>query len=207
MVSVKLYVWHHTYFIYETLCTIHNVTSTLWVHTFVETTLQPLHSWHHTHYIGIHTWPHKSYTHHLTLYIWNFIHCICAITPRVSIVSHPLSVWHYTLYVWQLFQYAWHHMYTLWHHTHKGMTSHQVYLWHHIQYIWCHPYSFMKTIRLYLASHPLYLTSQPLHLCGHTRSINAFTAIMEVFTLGTRMTSYISCITSNSDFMTSIISI
>ena len=103
--------------------------------------------------------------------------CINCITPTL--------LWHYTLYVWHHIQYAWHHMNTLWHHTHIGMTSHPVYLWHHIQYIWSHPYCFMNTKRLYLAYHPLYLTSQPLHLCGHTCSSNAFTTIMEFFTLGT----------------------
>ena len=40
----QLYVWHHTHFIYDILCTIHNVTSTLWVHTIVVITLHPLHS-------------------------------------------------------------------------------------------------------------------------------------------------------------------
>ena len=161
----------------------------------------------HILYKTSNTWQHKSYICHLTLYIWHYIHCICGIKPSVSIVLHPLSVWNYTLYVWHHIQYAWHHMNTLWHHTHIGMTSHPVYLWHHIKYIWYYPYCFMKTKWLYLAYHPLYLTSQPLYLCGHTHSINAFTTIMGVFTLGSRMTSYTPYITSNSDFMTSIISI
>ena len=64
--------------------------------------------------------------------------------------------------------------------------------------------AFMKTQQVYLTSHPPHLTSQPLHLCGHTRSNNAITIIMEVITLGTRMTS---SSTSHSDFMTSILSI
>ena len=161
----------------------------------------------HTLYMISHTWKCKNYMCHPTLYIWHYIHCICVIKPSVSIVLHPLSVWHYTLYVWYHIQYAWHHMNTLWHHTRIGMTLPTVYLWHHIQYIWYHPYCFMKTKWLYLAFHPLYLTSKQMQLCDHTRSINAFTTIMEVFTLGTRMTSYTPYITSNSDFMTSIISI
>ena len=158
----------------------------------------------HTLYTTSHTWQHKSYICHLTVYIWHYIHCFCVIKPSVL---HPLAVWHYTLYVWRHIQYAWHPMNTLWHHTHIDMTSHPVYLWHHIQYIWYHPYCLMKTKRLYLASHPLYLTSQPLHLYGHKRSIYAFTTIMRVFTLGTCMTSYTPYSTSNSDFMISIVSI
>ena len=54
MISEQLYVWHHTHFTYDIICTIHNITSTLWVHTIVVTTLHPLHSWHHTHYIQHH---------------------------------------------------------------------------------------------------------------------------------------------------------
>ena len=63
----------------------------------------------------------------------------------------------------------------------------------------------MKTKWLDLTSHPLYLTSQPLHLCGHTRSIEAITTIMKVITLGTCMTLYTLYITSHSHFMTSIL--
>ena len=161
----------------------------------------------HTLYMESHTWPHKSYSCHLTLYIWHYVHCICVIKPSVSNLLHPLSVWHYTLYVCHHFKHAWHHMNNLWHHTRIGMTSHPVYLWCHIQYIWYHPYCFMKTKQLYLASDPLYLTSQPMHRCHHTHSINAFTTIMEFFTLGTRMTSLTPYITSNSDVMTSMVSI
>ena len=161
----------------------------------------------HTLHMTSHTWQHKRYICHLTLSIWDYIHCNCVINPRVSISFYPHSVCHYTLYVWHHIQYAWHHMNTLWHHTCIGMTSYPVYLCHHIQYIWSHLYCFIKTKRLYLASHPLYLTSQPLHLCGLTRSINGFTTIMEVFTPGTSMTSGTPYITPNSDFMTSIVSI
>ena len=54
---------------------------------------------------------------------------------------------------------------------------------------------------------PTLLTSQPLHLCGHNRSINAFTTIMGVFTLSTRIISYTTQSTSNSVCMASIVSI
>ena len=138
----------------------------------------------HTLYTASHTWKHKRYICHLTLYIWHYIHSICVIKPTVSIAFNPLCVCHYRLYVWHHILYAWHHMNTLWYHTHIGVTSHPVYLWHHIKYIWSHPYCFMKTKRLYLESHPLYLTSQKLHLCGHSHSINVFTTIMEVSPLG-----------------------
>ena len=121
-----------------------------------------------------HTWQHKSYICHLTLYIWHYIHCICIIKHSVSIVLHPLSVWHYTLYVWHHIQYAWHHMKTLWHHTRIGMTSHRVYIWHYIQYIWYHSYCFMKTKWLPGISPTVFdittsasVWSPPLYQCLH----------------------------------------
>ena len=100
MISEQLYAWHTTRFIYDILCTIHNVTSTLWVHTSLYNhIISTAFMTSHTLYTTSHTWQCKSYICHLTLYIWHYIHCICVIKPSVSIVLHPLSVWHYTLYV------------------------------------------------------------------------------------------------------------
>ena len=36
MISDQLFVWHHTHFVYDILCTIHIVTSTLWTHTDID---------------------------------------------------------------------------------------------------------------------------------------------------------------------------
>ena len=108
------------------------------------------------------------------------------------------------------------------------MTSHSVCMTSHKHFMTPHPYRYDITCIIFMTSYPVYMISPILfpenkttlagisptvfditatHLCGHTRSINAFTTIMEVFTLGTRMTSHTPNITSNSDFMTSIISI
>ena len=108
------------------------------------------------------------------------------------------------------------------------MTSHSVCMTSHEHFMTTHPYKYDITSSIFMTSYPIYIISPilfhenkttipgisltvfditPLNLCGHTRSINAFIKIMEVFTLGTRMTSYTSYITPNSDFMTSIVSI
>ena len=108
------------------------------------------------------------------------------------------------------------------------MTSHSVCMTSHEHFMTPHPYSYDIKISIFVTSYPIYmishilfhenkttipvisptvLTSQPLHLCGHTRSISAFTTVMGVLTLGTRMTSYTPYITSNSDFMAPIVSI
>ena len=78
MIYEQLYIWHHTRFIYDILCTIHNVTSTLWVHTIVVTTLHPLHSWHHTYYI-------RHQTHDNTK-------VISAISPSISDTTSTVSL-------------------------------------------------------------------------------------------------------------------
>ena len=78
MISEQLYVWHHTRFIYDILCTIHNVTSTLWVHTIVITTLHPLLSWHNTHYVRHHTHDNTK--------------VISAISPSISDTTSTVSV-------------------------------------------------------------------------------------------------------------------
>ena len=108
------------------------------------------------------------------------------------------------------------------------MTSHSVCMTSHEHFMTPHPYSYDITISIFMTSYPIYmispilfhenkttipvisptvLISQPPHLCGHTCSINVFTTVMGVFTLGSPMTSYTPYITSNSDFMTSIVSI
>ena len=83
-ISEHLYLWHHNHFIYDILCTIHNVTSTQWVQTIVVTTLHPLHSCHRTHYI----WHH---THDNTK-------VISAISPSISDSASTVSVSSKTVY-------------------------------------------------------------------------------------------------------------
>ena len=99
--SQTLYIWslkncmyditstYILHFMYHTYVTIHNVTSTLWVHTIVVTTLHPLHSWHHTHYM----WHH---THDNTKVISAFSPSISDTTSTVSVSSNPVYKLYYT---------------------------------------------------------------------------------------------------------------
>ena len=128
------------------------------------------------------------------LYLCHQTHCIYCISPTLCMTLHTIYMTSHSVCIASHEQFMTSHPYRY--------ASNSVYLWYHVQYIWYHPYCFMKTKRLYLASHPQLLTSQTLHLCGLTSSINAFTTIMVVFSLGTGMTSYTPYITTNSDFMT-----
>ena len=138
MISEQLYVWHPTHFIYDTLCTIHNVTSTLWVHTIVVTTLHTLHSLHHTHYIQHHTHDNAkvylpSQPLYLTLhplYLCHQTQCINCITPTLCMTLHTLS-----------------------------MTSHSVCMASHEHFMTPHLYRYDITSSIFMTSYPIYMIS------------------------------------------------
>ena len=132
------------------------------------------------------------------LYLCHQTQCINCITPTLYMTWHTICMTSHSVCMTSHEHFMTSHPYRyIW--SSIFMTSYPIYM--------ISPILFHERKRLYLGSHPLYLTSQPLHQCGHTRSINAFTTIMEVFTLGTRMTSYTPYIISKSDFISSIVSI
>ena len=75
MIKHSLYFWHHIYCIYGTICTVYDI-STM-IHN-----IKTLYSWHQSYYISPHT-----------DYIWQYIHCMSVITPRLSIIKPKLYVW------------------------------------------------------------------------------------------------------------------
>ena len=99
MDSDQLYVWHHTHFTYAIVWTLHNITSTLYDFT-------PMYLSHYIHCIHDITHPIYDITHMAieTLYLLfdplyqHYTHCICVIKLTISVIPHPLSVWHHTHY-------------------------------------------------------------------------------------------------------------
>ena len=89
MTSHPPYVCH---LMHSTHCHIHS----LWLHTIVVITLHPLHSWHHTPYIWYHTHGNINVISAIWPSISNTTSTICVIKPRVSLIPHPLPVWHHT---------------------------------------------------------------------------------------------------------------
>ena len=120
--SHPLFVWHHSRHTYSILCTIEDITSSLYE-------IKAPFLWHHTHYI----WPridaisvttstllmisHQLYLWDLILYICrHHIHCIqqyipyifpsqplcLCLTPTVSMISHTLYIWHCTHYMFNI---------------------------------------------------------------------------------------------------------
>ena len=72
--SHPLFLWHHTRHMCGIFCTIQNITYSLY-------DIKQQFFWHHTNYI------------------WHVIHCICVITPTLSMISQTLYVWYHIQYV------------------------------------------------------------------------------------------------------------
>ena len=140
--SRPLFLWHHTRHICGIICIMQDITSSLF-------DLKPPFWGHHTHYI-IHP-----------------VHCICIITPTLSMRSQPLYVWYHIQYMWDILSTIFMTSYAL------GMTTepfvlftpHSEYVWHHLHYKRRHIHSITPSHNLYdftstsgMTSHPLYQT-------------------------------------------------
>ena len=67
------YLWHHKHCIHD-IRSLYDITSTL-------NDITPLYVWHQFHCI------------------WHHVHCICVITPTLSITSQPLYGWYHIQYI------------------------------------------------------------------------------------------------------------
>ena len=137
------------------------------------------------------SWKHNEYTWHLIDYIWHHSHCICVVTPSLSIPSkqlwkssHLAHVWHHTL----------HHIHTLWHQYLVFMTPQTLHSWHQISSIWHHIHSLGHHTTLCMTSSPLDLTSRPLNLCHHTHPIDDIKATIWMVSHPVYLWHHISCI-------------
>ena len=129
MICEQLYVWHHTHFIYDILYIIHNVTSTLWVHTIVVTTLHPLHSWHHTHYIQHHS-------HDNTKVISAISPSISDTTSTVYVSSNPVYQLYYTHSLYDITHYMYDNTFSMHDITWTLYDITPIFVWHHTEYIY-----------------------------------------------------------------------
>ena len=122
--SHPLFVWHHNWHMYSIFCTMGDITSSLYE-------IKPPFLWHHTHNISYHInaisfttstvlmISHQIYLRDLIFYIcWHHIHCIVynnlftmfvpsqplylCLTPTLSMISHPLCIWHCTNYMFNI---------------------------------------------------------------------------------------------------------
>ena len=135
------------------LCVIQDITSSLF-------DLLPPFWGHHTHYNK----------HH--------VHCICVITPTLSMISQPLYVWYHIQYMWDILSTIFMTSYPLYDitnlcvdYTTFGLcvTSFALQKMSHPLYDTNHNlYDFTSTSGM--TSYPLYQTSHQLYLCHHNLS-------------------------------------
>ena len=138
---------------YSIICIIQDITSSLFY-------LNPPFWAHHTHYI-------------------RHVHCICAITPTLLMISQPLYVWYNIQYMGDILSTIFMILYALCmtSQTCVLITPHWAYVWHHLCYRRRHIHSMTPSHNLYdfiytsgMTSHPLYQTSHQLYLCHHNLS-------------------------------------
>ena len=116
---------------------------------------------------------------HHTHYIRHRGHCICVITPTLSMISQSLNVWYHIKYTWDILSTIFMTSYTLYMKTQhcELITQHWAYVWHHLHYRRRHIHSITPSQSLYdftstsgMTSHTLYPPSHQLYLCHHNLS-------------------------------------
>ena len=168
--------WHHSHSLSHHTHCIGNIKPTLFMTSYLP------YVWHRVHYTRHHIlnfdlkppcWGHNTH------YIRHRVHCICVITPTLSMISQPLYVWYHIQYMWDILSTLFMISYPL------CMTSqpcvliipHSAYVWHHLHYRRCHIHSITPSHNLYdfkstsgMTSHSLNQTSHQLYLCHHNFS-------------------------------------
>ena len=163
--TYTLNLWHHSHYLCHHTHSIDKITHTL--------------LWHHTrHMRGIVCiiqditsslfdlkapfWEHQTY------YIINHVHCICVITPTLSMIKQPLYIWYHFQYMGENLSTIFLTSYPLCLTTQPWVliTPHLAYVWHHLCYSRCHIHSVTPSDNLYdftstsgMTSHLLYHTS------------------------------------------------
>ena len=90
-------------------------------------------------------WGHHSH------YIRHRVHCICDITPTLSMISQPLCVWYHIQYMWDILSTIFMTSYPLCMRSQPCVliTPHSAYVWHHLRYWSHHIHSITPSHNLY----------------------------------------------------------
>ena len=144
---IPTFVWHHTHYMCDIICTLYNIISTTYVITLLYLWHHSLYIWNHIQYVG----PHIHYTCDITATNW------CHHFHSIDNITH--NVWHHTRHRCCIFctiqdiisslydikpPFLWHHTHYIWHRIYcicvmtstVLMISHQLSFWDLIRYIW-----------------------------------------------------------------------
>ena len=180
-----IYRWHQSHSLCHQSNCIENVTLTLCM------TSHSPYVWHRLHYTRLHIltlWPLTIVFWHHTHYIWHCVHCICAITSTVLMISHQMYLWDHIHYN------SWHHIFCIRHVSHCicAITatclmisqlcmydikptigiSYSLYKASHSHFMISHHIMYDITCTVFMKSLPLYLTLHPRYLCQQEQCIN-----------------------------------
>ena len=107
------------------------------------------------------------------------VHCICVITPTLSMISQPLYAWYHIQYIWTFLSTIFRTSYPICmtSQTCVLITPDLAYVWHHLLYRRRHIHSITASHNLYdftstsgMTSNPLYQKLHQLYLCHHNLS-------------------------------------
>ena len=111
--------------------------------------------------------------------MWPYVHCICATTPTLSMISQPPYIWYHIRYTCDSLLTIFMISYPLCMTTQHCvfLIPHSAYVWHHLHYRWYHIHSITPNHHTYdvtstlgMASQTQYQTSHPLYVCHHNLS-------------------------------------
>ena len=188
MKSLPLYQLNQTHSPYDITHSMYDITFSMRDITWILYDVTPIYVRYHLQYFYdvisniymispvLLSWKHKEYTWHLTHHIWHHSHCICVVTPALSMPSQQLRKSSHFAHVWHHTQTTSHHIHTLWHQWSCFMKSQTLHSWHQISCLWHHIHFFGHHTTLCMTSGPLCLTSLPLYLCHHIHPFNDITA-------------------------------
>ena len=115
--------------------------------------------------------------------MWPYLHCICVITPTLSMISQPPYMWYHIRYTCDILPTIYIYIYMISYPL--CMTTqhcvllilHSAYVWHHLHYRWYHIHSITPNRHIYdvtstpgMASQTQYQTLHPLYLCHQNLS-------------------------------------
>ena len=167
MTSHALYSWHHMHYMwhviscvwYHVYCMcdipqcIYDITPSTFITSYLSYMIAPI----------LLSWQHNHYTWNLTHYIWPHVHCICVITPNLSMISQPIYVWYHIQYSCHVLSTKFKTSYTLCMTSQHCvlMTPHSAYIWHLLHYRWHHIHSITPNHSIYDVTSTSGMTSHP----------------------------------------------
>ena len=152
------YVRHHRWHMYSIICTIHDMSSTVYDITFTICVTSHNASISDITHSMFMTYPLYMASHTV---LWQ--HNNCVTSQPLCLTSHPLSLCHYTQWINFIKPSL-------------CMTTQPLCIRHHMHYMWHHIHNLGHHTTLCMISGPLYLTSPSLYLCHHTHPIHNITA-------------------------------